>query len=60
MQQTKIIHERFPYRYVESGILEINGMPDYRTLRRFLVTSKKTRMVYNSTGRDTPTSFLLL
>lgn len=30
MQQTKIIHERFPYRYVESGILEINGMPDYR------------------------------
>ena len=30
MQQTKVIHERFPYRYVETGILEINGMPDYR------------------------------
>lgn len=25
----KIILERFPYRYVESGILE-NGFPDYR------------------------------
>jgi hypothetical protein len=25
----KIIHERFPYRYVECGILE-NGFPDYR------------------------------
>ena len=26
----KIINERFPYRYVECGVLEINGMPDYR------------------------------
>ena len=25
----KILLERFPYRYVESGTLE-NGMPDYR------------------------------
>ena len=25
-----VIAERFPYRYVECGILEINGMPDYR------------------------------
>ena len=26
----KVILERFPYRYVECGILEINNMPDYR------------------------------
>ena len=26
----KVLLESFPYRYVESGILEINGMPDYR------------------------------
>ena len=26
----KVIFERFPYRYVECGTLEINGMPDYR------------------------------
>lgn len=25
-----IILERFPYRYVQCGTLEINGMPDYR------------------------------
>ena len=25
----KVIFERFPYRYVDSGVLE-NGMPDYR------------------------------
>jgi hypothetical protein len=26
----KVLLERFPYRYVECGTLEINGMPDYR------------------------------
>ena len=26
----KILLERFPYRYVECGTLEINDMPDYR------------------------------
>jgi hypothetical protein len=26
----KVLLERFPYRYVEYGTLEINGMPDYR------------------------------
>ena len=26
----KVLLERFPYRYVECGTLEINDMPDYR------------------------------
>jgi len=26
----KVLLESFPYRYVECGTLEINGMPDYR------------------------------
>jgi hypothetical protein len=26
----KVLLEHFPYRYVECGTLEINGMPDYR------------------------------
>ena len=26
----KVLLERFPYRYIECGTLEINGMPDYR------------------------------
>ena len=25
-----VIMERFPYRYVESGVIELNGRPDYR------------------------------
>jgi hypothetical protein len=27
---TKVILERFPYRYIQAGTLEINGKPDYR------------------------------
>ena len=27
---TTVIMERFPYRYVEDGIIESNGKPDYR------------------------------
>ncbi len=26
----EVILERYPYRYVQCGTLEINGMPDYR------------------------------
>ena len=26
----KVLHERYPYRFVENGIIELNGMPDYR------------------------------
>ena len=26
----KILLERFPYHYVECGVLETNGMPDFR------------------------------
>ena len=25
-----ILLEKFPYRYVEKGTIELNGMPDYR------------------------------
>ena len=25
-----VIMERFPYRYVEDGVIELNGKPDYR------------------------------
>lgn len=28
--KTEVLLERFPYRYVQCGTLEINGMPDYR------------------------------
>ena len=32
----KVLLERFPYRYVESGTLE-NGMPDYRSQKLHLI-----------------------
>ena len=25
-----VIMERFPYRYVQDGVIELNGKPDYR------------------------------
>ena len=28
--QPNVIMERFPYRYVDSGVIELNGKPDYR------------------------------
>lgn len=28
--KTEVLLERFPYRYVQCGTLEINGMPDCR------------------------------
>jgi hypothetical protein len=30
VKKPTILLERFPYRYVQSGTLEINGKPDYR------------------------------
>ena len=30
MKKPTVLLERFPYRYVQCGILEINGKPDYR------------------------------
>jgi len=30
MAKPVVLLERFPYRYVQVGILEINGKPDYR------------------------------
>jgi hypothetical protein len=30
VKKPTVLLERFPYRYVQVGILEINGKPDYR------------------------------
>ena len=30
VKKPTVLLERFPYRYIQVGILEINGMPDYR------------------------------
>ena len=28
--KTSVIHERFPYRFVQKGYIELNGLPDLR------------------------------
>lgn len=30
VKKSTVLLERFPYRYIQSGILEINKKPDYR------------------------------
>ena len=40
MKKPKVIFERFPYRYVECGILEINGKPGYRIQKMCSFTSR--------------------
>jgi len=40
-----VILERFPYRYVQCGLLEINGMPDYR-IQKYDEYSRRYRDMY--------------
>jgi|TARA_B100002052_G_scaffold277082_1_gene282267 hypothetical protein len=42
---SKTILERYPYRYVECGTLEINGMPDYR-IQKFDEYSRRYKDMY--------------
>ena len=50
-----VIMERFPYRYVESGIIELNGKPDYR-IQKFNEYTRRYNDMYlcdNSMQLDT-------
>ena len=42
----KIIHERFPYRFTENGLLETNGQPDYRIQKWNEITDRYRDMFY--------------
>lgn len=42
----KVILERFPYRYVQCGLLEINGMPDCRIQKYNEWTKRYSDMYY--------------
>ncbi|NBV27666.1 hypothetical protein EBS02_01435 [bacterium] len=46
---TKIILERFPYRYVDCGILE-NNMPDYRIQKMNSFTNRYKDMYLCDNG----------
>ena len=40
-----VIMERFPYRYVESGVIELNGKPDNR-IQKFNVYTRRVNDMY--------------
>jgi len=42
----KVIHERFPYRFTENGLLETNGQPDYRIQKWNELTDRYRDMFY--------------
>ena len=37
--------ERFPYRYIEDGVIELNGKPDYR-IQKFNEYTKRYNDMY--------------
>ena len=37
--------ERFPYRYVEDGVIELNGKPDYR-IQKFNEYTRRYNYMY--------------
>tara|TARA_Y200000002_G_C22682223_1_gene664561 strand:- start:3268 stop:3519 length:252 start_codon:yes stop_codon:yes gene_type:complete len=41
-----VILERFPYRYVEDGVIELNGKPDYRIQKFNEYTRRYNDMYY--------------
>ena len=41
----EVLHEKYPYRYVESGIIELNGEPDYR-IQKYNTYSMRYRDMY--------------
>ena len=43
--KTTVIHERFPYRFVQKGYIQLNGKPDFR-LQKADEYTKKYRDMY--------------
>ena len=43
--KTQVILERFPYRFVQKGLLEINGQPDFR-IQKFNEVTRLYRDMY--------------
>ena len=43
--KTEVILERYPYRYIRRGNIELNGMPDYR-IQKYDEWMKKYRDMY--------------
>ena len=42
----EVLDEKYPYRYVEAGIIELNGEPDYRIQKYNTYTISLYLIVY--------------
>ena len=45
MSKVEVLLERYPYRYVQSGTIELNGRPDYR-IQKFDEWTKRYKDMY--------------
>ena len=41
----EVLLEKYPYRYVEAGIIELNGQPDYR-IQKYNTYTERYRDMY--------------
>ena len=41
----EVLLEKYPYRYVETGIIELNGQPDYR-IQKYNTYTERYRDMY--------------
>lgn len=44
--KTLVIHERFPYRFVQRGYIQLNGNPDYRLQKAHEYTKNTLTSIY--------------
>ena len=45
MIQPKVLLEREEYRFVEKGIIELNGKPDYRLQKKTIIQNDGTTSI---------------
>ena len=50
--KTIIIHERFPYRFVQKGTIQLNGKPDFRLQKANEYTKKYTDIYLFDNGEQ--------
>ena len=51
-----VIMERFPYRYVQDGVIELNGKPDYRIQKEDYYTKRYRDMYLCDNGMQLVTA----
>ena len=45
MKPMNVILEKYPYRYIENGVIELNGEPDFR-IQKFNIYTRRYNDMY--------------